>query len=508
MKIRILRSPLTPSAIFYLGLLNWLSGRAQGFSSEDFNSSPHIISLVEFQGLLHSEVNGEIEAIQEEEHQKEVHGNVTLPGNQQGYRLHTGSYLQKEQISSEAEDLWNKVLQHGWDMSQTTISSNNKYRYNRQKRKQNIVLDEIEPTSAFTYPFLICSHSSLKNKSGFQRLEPLLNRTGVLFEDASVVFNAPQKTCVHVSLTKNASQGFQESMQLQDSSGDHYTIAPMTDLMKIQADTMKQISHDAWTIPRNPSPNDWERLIRVGLSASHRNFLTEDDVKAIVFDIFDDIKSLGQTGARIRRNRRLKEGKNSAGKYSRSLTIDNGVEEGYLRRNSSIQTPTRGRLGDWNSALQLGLEADHLCQTMFDTLGVSTHYGNKGFDIILNPSNSDGIESKLNPRGESEIDDDGIESQCGVEDCSASNKHCVVSLIMALSIHPLVLSIEAEDPVMSSDYESQWITQSRIEGKRPLKDILGIDGTNQTLTIVDTGVDIDNIYFGPTNKGVFDVSKD
>jgi hypothetical protein len=520
MKINILRSSLAPSVILcYLGLLSSFSNGAEESSTGDFDSSPHI-SLVEFQGLLHSEVNGEIEEIQEEEHQKEVNVNGTLSDNRQGHRLYKGRYLQKEQVSPKAQDLWNKVLQHGWDMSQTTIFTNNKHHhYYRELRKWNLILEEVD-TNASTYPFLVCSHSSLENKTGFQRLEPMLKRTGALFEDSSVVFNGPKKTCFHISLTQIASQEIRESMQLQDSNADeYYTIAPMTDLMKIQVDTMKQISDDAWTVPKVSSPtNDWERLIRVGFSAGHRKFLndlsSEVEVKTVAYDIFNDIKSLGLAGA-LNRRRRLEEGKNPINKYSKSLSNmfslsnsrNSNVEVGYLRRNSSIQTPTR-RVSDWRSAFQLGLEADHSCQTMFDNLDVSAHYGNKGFDIILNPSNSDGIENELNRRRKSEIEDDGIEGQCRIADCSASNKHCVASLVMALSIHPLVLSIEAEGPVMSSDYESQVITQSGKEGKRPLKDVLGIDGRNQIITIADSGLDIDNSYFGPTDKGVFDVSTD
>ncbi len=43
---------------------------------------------------------------------------------------------------------------------------------------------------------------------------------------------------------------------------------------------------------------------------------------------------------------------------------------------------------------------------------------------------------------------------------SASNRDCVTSLIIGLSIHPHVLSVEAELPITPDDYESHWISQS------------------------------------------------
>ena len=155
---------------------------------------------------------------------------------------------------------------------------------------------------------------------------------------------------------------------------------------------------------------------------------------------------------------------------------------------------------------------------MFNRLDVNVHYDNKGFDIVLNPStgtknnhHNDGIEYKHDNDRDEEIkngvesSNDGIEKQSVNRiDSSASNTHCVVSFIMALSTHPLVLSVEIEGPIITSDYESQWITQSKTTGKRPLRD-LGIDGANQIISIIDSGLDINHHYFGPTDSKVFDV---
>ena len=145
----------------------------------------------------------------------------------------------------------------------------------------------------------------------------------------------------------------------------------------------------------------------------------------------------------------------------------------------------------WSRALELGLEADHSCQAMFQMLHVDVHYDNEGFDIIFN--RNDGIEEEDINNNEEHNDDIEFELdvQCenDVNCSSASNKHCVASLVMALSTHPLVLSVESEGPIVADDYEAQWITQSKVEGKRPLRDI-GINGTNQIISIIDSGLDI------------------
>jgi hypothetical protein len=481
--------------VLFFGLCS-PSNTVQALWTEDSLYSSDI-TFVEFQGLLISEINSVFDLVQET-----------------GSRKHRprGRFLRAEEdLSHQSQDLWNRVLQHGWDMSQTSSHMYSSKIEATSRRN----LKEIG-TDAPTYPFLVCSHSSLQ-KSGFQRLEPMLKRTGAQSEDASIVSNDLQKTCFHVSLTQQASQELRESMPLDlDSDDDYYTIVPMTDLMKIQADTMKDISDDSWTVPSTPSPNDWERLIRVGLSAGHRKFLSEDGVKSLANDIFDDIRSLGQVGSNNRR-RRLQEGKNSSDEeYNKSLsnmfslTAHTDTEVRSLRR----KRPAEG-LNEWNRALELGMEADHSCQGMFDTLDLNVHQNNQGFDIVLNPStkshinHNDGIENKINSRREEEADHDGIEytkKECGT-DCSASNKHCVTSFIMALSTHPSVLSIETEGPMMNSDLKAPRTTQTISEGEQPLRDI-GIDGTNQIISIIDSGFDIGNSYLGPTDPSVLNVSAD
>ena len=369
-----------------------------------------------------------------------------------------------------------------------------------------------------TSPFLVCSHTS-KDKSGYQRLQAMLDFTGAHLEDYTVVRNDPDKTCYHVSLEYEAAQEVVESMESSTDSlvdgNDHYTLVPLTDLMKIQLDTMTMISEDSWTVPAKSTSDDWERMVRVGLSTGHRVSQSEESVLDIANSIIDDIQSLGKAGAENRRRLLQDKNKYKGGSHLSlsdlfSLTASNNKETNnqgnrYLRKS-------RGKTGvynspHWSRALELGLEADHLCQAMFQMLHVDVHYDNEGFDIIFN--RNDGIEEEDINNNEEHNDDIEFELdvQCENEvNCSsASNKHCVASLVMALSTHPLVLSVESEGPIVADDYEAQWITQSKVEGKRPLRDI-GINGTNQIISIIDSGLDIHHKYFGPSDEKIYNVS--
>jgi hypothetical protein len=489
---------LTSSIILYLGLVNPLKRAKASSSTEDLHSSD--ISLVEFQGLLYTEINNEIEVVQQAEEADD-------------FRLR-GRFLQEEDVPPKAQVTWNKVVEHGWQMSR---SFQNNY-YNGQTR--NLSLGESsDRLMAAVSPFLVCSHSS-NDKSAFQRLKSMLKCTGALSEDATVVRNDPKKTCYHVSLEHEEAQKLREST-LPDGDNDYYSIVPLTDLMKIQVDTMSEISDDVWTVPTKHSSDDWERLIRVGLSAGHRMHLDKEKVESIADHMIKDIRSLGQAGAQ-NRHRRLQEGNTSKQSHSLSdmfsqTAYKNKKESHNLRRVRQVEQ-NLGRLSDWTRALEAGLEADHSCKTMFNRLDINAHYDNKGFDIVLNPSSdskdnhhNDDIEYIYDNKKDENIKNGKDSSNDGIErktvnqaDSSASNTHCVASFIMALSTHPLVLSVETEGPIITSDYESQWITQSKTTGKRPLRD-LGINGTNQIISIIDSGLDINHHYFGPTDSKVFDV---
>ena len=457
------------------------------------------ISLVEFQDLLYSELNSEIEELS-----KKIVANDGSDSDQhhEDIRLN-GRFLREEDVTLPAEALWKRVVQHGWDLSQSTVQDILALRHTQEKNRRRLdhVLTNFPDDLHKYHPFLVCSETpSETEKSGFRRLEPVLKLTGALLEDNIIVRNDPNKTCAHVSMKYEVAQNLRESIERKENE-DKISIVPLTDLMKIQVDTLTMIYEDSWTVPRFNSPDDWERLIRVGLSAGHRINIDTNEAEMIVDLIMRDMKSFGSKKRQHNRGLRARPAQNVLSRDTSSLldifsvtAMTYDLDHNMRRKLSAYDIQNR-----WIRALHEGLGSDHFCEAMFNSLEVDVHKNNQGFDIMLNPRK----KSTTN-------DNDGIEKQtlkCEEDhQCLASNSHCVASLVMALSTHPLVLSIEAESPIVTSDYESQWITQSKVKGKRPLRDI-GITGKNQVISVIDSGLDIDHKYFGPTDPKVFNVSE-
>ncbi|KAL7536115.1 hypothetical protein ACHAXR_006924, partial [Thalassiosira sp. AJA248-18] len=203
----------------------------------------------------------------------------------------------------------------------------------------------------------------------------------------------------------------------------------------------------------------------------------------------------------------------------------------------------------WSTALSQGFEAPHGCQVMLDTLEVRTTHQD---DNTAN-SNTDNIQTETDSSIPATFElilhppSQYISKPAAVES-SAWNVHCAISLLMGLSVHPLVQSVEVglevELATMSVDSESmesvmsndgggglmqdstvndefedeieddeaepdltshnwnkkegitnpQWITQSGKLNQRPFFD-MGLDGSGQVVAVADGGLDQDNCYF-------------
>lgn len=413
---------------------------------------------------------------------------------------------------------WDSVVEHGWEISRSL------------KRRDSIDSCDRQDTKSLTYPYLFCYESSV-HKSAYQRIDPMLKLTQPYLEDYSIVRNDPHMTCFHVSMKHEVASSLRkvstENSDLENQKGiERYSIIPLVDLMKVQIDTFEYVADDEWMVPSNTSSEDndnWERVISVAFSAGYRKHNDNSSAIDMANKIIDDVRCAGHKGSlQRRRNVRRKLEKKSPTKaiysslsekfsmvneQSRSRRLRRGTPE-RLNKGRDNTKPSYIRDHQWSRSLEYGLEAVHGCENMFKTLDIKIHYDNQGFDIILNPKtrfdsiHNDGIE--VSEKEENKSDANAL-NQCGIE-CTASNKHCVISLIMGLSTHPMVLSIESGvGPVVSNDYESQWITQTKVLGSRPLSNI-GINGENQIISIADSGLDINHKYFGPTSTTVFNVS--
>eukprot|EP00957_Ditylum_brightwellii_P046282 3511696-Ditylum_brightwellii.AAC.1 len=127
----------------------------------------------------------------------------------------------------------------------------------------------------------------------------------------------------------------------------------------------------------------------------------------------------------------------------------------------------------WTRSLQDGVESDHHCQHMFDTLEVIPRFEGNSFEIVLDP---DGKQSM--PYDES----------------SASNVNCVISLIVGLAVDPHVVDIGVGGELKNNNIRAQWITQSNEDEYRPFFS-RGLKGDGQIVAVSDGGLDADSCYF-------------
>jgi Subtilisin-like serine proteases len=324
----------------------------------------------------------------------------------------------------------------------------------------------------------------------------------ILHSDKIVVYNDNEKTCFHVPAIA------MEATKLRNitsaSFQSDYDIVPMTDIMKITVNTFAEISHDTWSfstsdLDRNKE-GQWERMIRVAFTVGNHQALTDSEVMSLARDIVSSAQSLGRVGAE---HRRLVSDSKSDGTH-RLLSTQKSLIESFSLTSSTIQLSrddntrrlldvlTRGRAERFIMTAQNGLEADHGCQSMFDRMEIRSHDDKKGFDIVLNP-----IFGQNSMHNDSAYDDEASDNS------SASNLDCIVSFVMALSTHSSVLNVEVDSAPTFDDYDAKWITQSKQQGQTPLSDA-GLTGRGQIVSVIDSGVQPDHRFFGPTSATTID----
>ena len=438
-------------------------------------------SVSEFQQLLFTEVDDEIKVIQGNNKDAEEADII------QDRKLSTDS------STPEAQAVFDHIIDHAWLLSKSLVATIQPGSHEGFDSRLLSASSNRSQDGEVVSPYLVCSRSPLL-QSGAQRLAPMLQFTGALANDAIFISNSESQSCFQVSTSYHKAFIVDSSLR-----NDEYVIMPMGDMMKIAANTFMIIEDTSWSLP---SPEElfrlslrgqeaigqWERVLRVGLIPGLK--LNTTDVSQEAESILGAVKHMGIQGSLKNKRRKLKvENETSTDiltssisdlfSLTSSLVISNG------RRTEVIATGRK----DWARALESGIESDHFCQVMFDQIEIRDNSDTQSFDIVLNPQNKR---------------DDFMQQGLELPYSTSSNIDCVRSLIIGLSIHPHVLSIEAELPISADDFEAQWITQSNSQGSTPLYD-RGLTGKGQIVSLSDSGLDVNHRYFGPTNDGVFQV---
>jgi hypothetical protein len=443
------------------------------------------LNLIDFKHLLFTEIDDEIDGIIKSLYQGEE-------DNMDKRHLRDND----PELVPEIQLFWEHVINHGWHLSE----AHDRIQEINMRRKladsNSTEGHELPAEEDSLFPFLVCSRTPLL-QSGAQRLPPMLQFTGAAEKDTVIVSNDDEQTCFCIPTTFKKAKFVDAGI-----SNEEYVIVPFTDLMKISSSAISQILSKDWSVPTPDErfkeilragdvTDDWERIVRITFMTGHSQNQNEDSLSQKASKVLSDIKASGRAGYKARR-RRLET--NSTSHSDRILTMSDSfsltsslsTQDQAPRR---MQALSSSRMSFFSRALESGVEASHFCDNMFKTLSIRPFVEGNGVDIVLNPAQNTTESRAL---------------QSGDVESSASNTNCVISLIIGLSAHPAVANIELDLPITPDDYESQWITQSNIQGRRPFFQS-GLTGRGQIVSITDSGLDINHKFFGPTNGGVYQV---
>jgi hypothetical protein len=439
--------------------------QVDGASQEQAQDCPNI-DVDYFRGLLYTEVHDEVDALHNE--RRTSNRNMLVVNNE---------------TSKDAQDLWTDIIAHGWsaiDESQILDT-----RARSMLHADNLKTDASSRKGRHeqAFPLLICNQNL---SSGAERKRAIEKDLENIHRGMIVVYNDKNQTCFHAGA--NSAEAIKlKKIATQADSG--YMLVPMTDIMKITANTFTEVNEYYWVPKSSEVQKDdrWERMIRVTFTTGDQESATEDNAEARAKDIILYTISIGESGAE---NRRLADESidniDNHMPTSISAAFSLTSRKKWSRR---LQKEAKGRSEFLSRSLGLGLEASHGCKRMFKDMNIVVQSDGRGFDIVLNPI---GDESEF--KGNHENPKGGIDS-------SASNVNCVTSLIIALSTHPSVLNVEVDTPVTPDDFEASWIIESKESSHTPFSDI-GLTGNGQIVSIWDSGVQLDHRFIGPTHAKV------
>jgi hypothetical protein len=407
----------------------------------------------------------------------------------------------KEVILTKDDDSWQKIIQHGWVWSKRHHS--HKHTSRRGDRRRNLRSDGPDgksKNSSKISPFVVCSAS--EDQSGFQRQQEIAGKLKISDKHVQTVSNTMEESCFIVSSTPDAIESFQSEIDRDESDLPDDTSkgkkkkvksGPLVDALKVPGGTVMGILEDKdWSPPKIESEADLKKLkkrkrinefsydnatevVQFNVQRWSKSFMVElipggvpdeSGIENVAIDIVEYVKDMAQ----------VPPGAASSTSYLRSNNTDNSTlsaENAVSTREAFSLTATAlnndesssnamfsDRHSVWSAALSKGFEAPHGCQAMLDTLELRPLADQ--FEVVLHPPSQ-----YMKPAA--------VES-------SAWNKHCALSLLIGISVHPLVQSVEVSQPIVLASIEGktnpQWITQSGQYNHRPFFS-MNLDGSGQ-----------------------------
>uniref|UniRef100_A0A7S4JN51 Uncharacterized protein n=1 Tax=Odontella aurita TaxID=265563 RepID=A0A7S4JN51_9STRA len=345
-------------SMFAMALLTWLSTAS---ASLDTHVDPSLggMSLKEFQGVFFTSVDNEIGILQDE------NGNSVKGSQIEDY----GRVFDESAVPKDVETLWEHLVNHGWDMAETTLGTN------RRDLKKIVNADEASPSTS-VYPFLLCVlENSLK--SGWQRMALLQEKLGASQAAFTTAFNEEDKSCFIVTTSPE---------KVARILSDNIHGVPLVDQMKITPSTVNDVTSPEWWPTSIVEPDssrrlngnrhgDWQGTLLVGIAPGVAN---ADNKLHVAGKILDDIQNLAEEGSHRQRQLMIQSNGQTSG--LRASNGGNTEDDRHGRMMSLSQaffaTSTEGTLGErgrvtrrlselsrsfWSRSLQNGLESEHQC---------------------------------------------------------------------------------------------------------------------------------------------------
>ena len=294
----------------------------------------------------------------------------------------------------------------------------------KNKATKNKHRPKAPQTKEALYPFLVCDYS--KERTGYDRMMGVQKAAS---KWTVVLLNGSDRTCFLTGTTASVA----------DYLEDDFAVIPFTSSMKMRLGVLEEMHHLM----------DSQTELDIKLAAQVAPWAVLDDDGETLQDtaenILKDIQDMSNNG----NGRNLKIG------GRRKLS-----ERFEVLAARTQDSDNRAHL--WNRGLNDGLEANHQCSTLFDSLY---------FDL----DEDDLVITYVFDQGEVSIE-------------------CATSFLASLAVQKDVVSISLSTSVQTMNVEAQWITQSAKVDERPWFDA-GLTGKGQVVSVSDTGLDVDNCYF-------------
>ena len=382
---------------------------------------------------------------------------------------------------------WNEIIRHGW-----TATKSNHRNLRSENSTYRAPIQEI--TLENHHPFLLCS--SHPNLSGYLRLQRILSTFNTSTSNAQTVYNSEETSCFVIVTTSDAierafGESYLETGETRDSRMAHIMFAPLSDVLKFAAGTPSSIIYDEnWVLPDDTKPNLRKGSTNSSEEKQHwtRSFLV-DLIPGSVADpnsgdegivsISQEILSYVSAMANIK-PMPAKQYNSTKLSILRNNDIDSlSVRELFSLTSDRNNMKARSAHNIWSEALQNGFESEHGCGNMFDSLEIRPR-GN------LEANTNDNYEELVSVIGFELILHAPKSTDASSVESSAWNKQCVLSLIIGLSIQPMVQTIEIAQKLelasITGKTNPQWITQSGKINRRPFFDS-GLDGSGQVVAV-------------------------